>query len=163
MAISFQRSSHLYVHLMGLDISKHFQSKIRCLLALMLQLQLHHLMNNHSTINPRTELFYLNFIYASFNGTARDTTLQAGRSRDLVQIRRIFNWPNPSSCTMALGSTQPPTEMSTTNLLGVKGGLGVRLTTSSPSVSGCVVVKTLCYTPEGRGFESRWGGYFKLT
>jgi hypothetical protein len=36
---------------------------------------------------------------------------------------------------MDLGSTQPLTEMSTRNLLGVKGGLGVGLTTSPPSVS----------------------------
>jgi hypothetical protein len=30
----------------------------------------------------------------------------------------FFNLPNPSSRTMALGSTQPLTEMSTRNLLG---------------------------------------------
>jgi hypothetical protein len=36
---------------------------------------------------------------------------------------------------MALGSTQPKTEMSTRNLPGVKGGRRVRLTTSSPSAS----------------------------
>jgi hypothetical protein len=36
---------------------------------------------------------------------------------------------------MALGSTQPLTEMSTRNLPGGKGGRRVRLTTSSPSVS----------------------------
>jgi hypothetical protein len=47
----------------------------------------------------------------------------------------IFNWPNPSSRTMALGSTQPLTEMSTRNLPGVKGGQIVNLTTSPPSVS----------------------------
>jgi hypothetical protein len=37
----------------------------------------------------------------------------------------FFNLPNPSSRTMALGSTQPVTEMSTRNIgifLGVKGG-----------------------------------------
>jgi hypothetical protein len=33
----------------------------------------------------------------------------------------FFNLPNPSSCTIALGSTQPLTEMSTRNLLGGKG------------------------------------------
>jgi hypothetical protein len=33
----------------------------------------------------------------------------------------FFNWPNPSSRTMALGSTRPLTEMSTRNLLGGKG------------------------------------------
>jgi hypothetical protein len=33
----------------------------------------------------------------------------------------FFNLPNPSSRTMALGSTQPLTEMSTKNLPGGKG------------------------------------------
>jgi hypothetical protein len=36
---------------------------------------------------------------------------------------------------MALGSTQPLTEMGTRNLPGVKGGWWVRLKTSPPSVS----------------------------
>ena len=36
-------------------------------------------------------------------------------------VTGIFNWHNPSSCTMALGSTQPLTEMSTRNISwGVK-------------------------------------------
>jgi hypothetical protein len=48
----------------------------------------------------------------------------------------FFNWPNPSSCTMALGLTQPLTQMSTRNLPGgVKGGRRVRLTTLLQSVS----------------------------
>jgi hypothetical protein len=33
----------------------------------------------------------------------------------------LFNWSNPSSRTMALGSTQPLTEMCTRNLPGGKG------------------------------------------
>jgi hypothetical protein len=33
----------------------------------------------------------------------------------------FFNWLNPSSRTMALGSTQPLTEMSTRNLPGGEG------------------------------------------
>jgi hypothetical protein len=48
------------------------------------------------------------------------------------------NVPNPSSRTMALGSTQPLTEMNTRELpggVGVKGGWRVRLTTLPPSVS----------------------------
>jgi hypothetical protein len=49
--------------------------------------------------------------------------LQAGRS--LVRVPDevhffFFNLPNPSSSTMALGSTQPLTEMSTRNLPGGK-------------------------------------------
>jgi hypothetical protein len=45
----------------------------------------------------------------------------------------FFNWPNPSSRTMALGSTQPL--MSTRNLPGGKGQLAHKVTTSLPSVS----------------------------
>jgi hypothetical protein len=50
------------------------------------------------------------------------TMLQAGRSRVRVPMRWIFfNCPNSSSCTMALGSTQPLIEMSTRNLSGGGG------------------------------------------
>jgi hypothetical protein len=52
------------------------------------------------------------------------------------EVIGFFIWPDPSSCTMALGSTQPLTEMSTKNLHGgVKGGQHLRLTTLPPSVS----------------------------
>jgi hypothetical protein len=52
------------------------------------------------------------------------------------EVIGFFNWPNPSSHTMALGSTQSLTDMSTRNLpWGVKGGRRTRLRTSSPSVS----------------------------
>jgi hypothetical protein len=37
------------------------------------------------------------------------------------EVIRFYNWPNPSSRTMALGSTQPLTEMSTRNLPGGEG------------------------------------------
>jgi hypothetical protein len=48
----------------------------------------------------------------------------------------FFKLPNTSSRNMALGSTQPLTEMSTRNLpWGVKGGWHVRLTTLPSSVS----------------------------
>jgi hypothetical protein len=47
----------------------------------------------------------------------------------------FFNWPDPSSCTITLGSTQPLTEMSTRNRPGAEGGRRLRLTTSPPSVS----------------------------
>jgi hypothetical protein len=51
----------------------------------------------------------------------------------------LFNLPNPSNRTVALGSTQPLTEMSTSNILGMllgeKGGQRIRLTTLLPSMS----------------------------
>jgi len=31
-------------------------------------------------------------------------------------VRGIFHWHNPSGCTLALGSTQPLTEISTRNI-----------------------------------------------
>jgi hypothetical protein len=43
----------------------------------------------------------------------------AGSTHD--EVIWFFNWPNPSSRTMALGSTQPLPEMSTRNLPGGKG------------------------------------------
>jgi hypothetical protein len=42
----------------------------------------------------------------------------AGSIPDVIGF---FNWPNPSSRTMAVGSTQPLIEMSTGNLPGGKG------------------------------------------
>jgi hypothetical protein len=48
--------------------------------------------------------------------------LQAGRSRDRIPDEvDFFNLPNPSSRTMAPGSTQPLTEMSTRNIPGGEG------------------------------------------
>jgi hypothetical protein len=66
--------------------------------------------------------------------------LQAGRLWVwLFPMRPLnfFNLPNPSSCNMALGLSQPLTEMSTRKIpdsWGVKGGRRVRLTTLPPSV-----------------------------
>jgi hypothetical protein len=37
------------------------------------------------------------------------------------EVIGFFNWPNPSSRTVALESTQPLTEMSTRNIPGDKG------------------------------------------
>jgi hypothetical protein len=77
------------------------------------------------------------YVGARSNVVGWGTMLQAGRSRVRVPMRWIFfNLLNPSSRTMALGSTQPLTEMSIRNLPGgVKGGRLVRLTTLPPSVS----------------------------
>jgi hypothetical protein len=44
----------------------------------------------------------------------------AGSIPDVVGF---FNWPNPSSRIMSLGSSQPLTEMSARNLPGRKGRL----------------------------------------
>jgi len=52
----------------------------------------------------------------------------------------IFKWHNPSGRTMALGSTQPLTEMSTRLFPAGKGGRCVRLTTLPPSYA--VVMKS---------------------
>jgi hypothetical protein len=49
------------------------------------------------------------------------TMLQAGRWASSPDEVDFFNWPNPSSRTMALGSTQPLTEMSTRNIPEDKG------------------------------------------
>jgi hypothetical protein len=55
----------------------------------------------------------------SYTYTSSDTMLQVGRSRDQVPIIWIcFNLPNNSSSTIALGSTQPLTKISTRNLPG---------------------------------------------
>jgi hypothetical protein len=48
---------------------------------------------------------------------------------------QFFNWPNPSSCTVALGLTQPLTEMSTRQSFWGLLGRRLRLTTLPPSVS----------------------------
>jgi hypothetical protein len=66
------------------------------------------------------------------------TMLQAWRSQLRVPMRFFFffNLNNPSSCTMALGSTQPLTEMSTRKIPGgINHGWHVSLTTLLPSVS----------------------------
>ena len=63
--------------------------------------------------------------------------LQAGRSRArFPMVIRIFQGHNPSGLTVALGSTQPPTEMSSRNIsLGLKGGRCLRLTTFLSSIA----------------------------
>jgi hypothetical protein len=52
----------------------------------------------------------------------RGTVLQAGKLRVRVPMRSLdfFSLPNPSNRLMALGLTQPLTEMSTRNLPGGK-------------------------------------------
>jgi hypothetical protein len=64
-------------------------------------------------------------------------SLQAEKSGGSIpnEVTGFFNSPNPSSLSMALGSNQPLTEMSTMNLPGGKWERRVRLTISTPSVS----------------------------
>jgi hypothetical protein len=52
------------------------------------------------------------------------------------EVTGLFNWPNPSSLTMALGSTQPNRNEYQESSWGLEGGRRIRLTTSPPSVSG---------------------------
>jgi hypothetical protein len=54
------------------------------------------------------------------------TVLQAGRSRVRSPEVDFFNLPNPSSRTMAHGSTQPLTENSTRNIPGKYKGRPAR-------------------------------------
>jgi hypothetical protein len=63
-------------------------------------------------------------LWHRFLERGRGTNLQAGRPRVRVPMRSLdffSHFPNPSSRTMALGSTQPLTEMSTRDLPGSKG------------------------------------------
>jgi hypothetical protein len=57
--------------------------------------------------------------------------LQARRLRDQLLMGSLifFSAPNPSSSTIALGFTQPVTEMNTGKFFRVKRGPCVRLTT----------------------------------
>jgi hypothetical protein len=52
-------------------------------------------------------------------------------------VTGFFHLQNPSGPTMALGSTQPPTEMSTRIFPGGRGGRCVGLTTLPPSCAEC--------------------------
>jgi hypothetical protein len=81
------------------------------------------IVHSHNSIGPT--------FYVRHYATSRKV---AGSHPD--EVIGFFNWPNPSSRTMALGSTLPLTEMSTRNLPGgVKGGRRLGLTTLPPSVS----------------------------
>jgi cobalamin biosynthesis protein CobD/CbiB len=58
----------------------------------------------------------ISFMYGWHSATSRNVA-------DLIpnRVTGIFLWHNPSGCTMALGSIQPLTEMSTRNISwGVK-------------------------------------------
>jgi hypothetical protein len=63
----------------------------------------------------------------------------------------VFNWPNASSSTMVLGSTQPPTEMSTANLHAGKGQPEGKTEASPPSMSRLYKIgeASTCNNPVG--------------
>jgi hypothetical protein len=74
---------------------------------------------------PNINTVRLNAVGACGSVDGWGTMLQAGRSRVLSPDEvDFFNLPNPSSRTMALGSTQPITEMSTRNLPGMQRAAG---------------------------------------
>jgi hypothetical protein len=64
------------------------------------------------------EVIYLYIIGALYRVGGSGTMLHAGklRVRFPMMSSDFFNLPDPSSRTMALGSTQPQTEISTRNL-----------------------------------------------
>jgi hypothetical protein len=86
-------------------------------------------------IDPLQSLVY-NVSGARGSVVGWGTMLQAGRSSVWVPDEAdFFNWPKPTSRTMAMGSIQPLTEMSTRKFPGGKGSRSAGLTTLPPSVS----------------------------
>jgi hypothetical protein len=80
-----------------------------------------HFQSNNVSYKVLVSIFKVLFTLLGARGSVVGwgTMLQTGRSRVRVSMRWIlFNWPNPSSRTMALGSTQPITEMSTRKIPG---------------------------------------------
>jgi hypothetical protein len=56
-------------------------------------------------------------------------------------VIEIFHWHNPFGRTLAIGSTQPLTEKSATNISwGGKAGRCVGLTTLPPSCADCLEI-----------------------
>jgi hypothetical protein len=96
-------------------------------------------------VNPNLVSFILSLANLHTGGTRWRSWLRhcatnqkvAGSIPDGVGI---FHWHNPSSRTMALGLTQPLTEMSTRNVSWGKGGRCVRLTTLPPSCAECLEI-----------------------
>jgi hypothetical protein len=74
------------------------------------------------TCTPFTAYFHISEFLMWQHSWLRD----CATSRKVIgsipnEVIGFFNWTNPSSSTVALGSIQPPTEMSTRNLCGGKG------------------------------------------
>ena len=76
-------------------------------------------------------------------------------------VMRIVHWHNPSCHIMALGSTQPLTEMSTTNIpWGGKGGQCIVLTTLPPSCADCLEIWKPQPPGSFRAFPGPYKGWF---
>jgi hypothetical protein len=77
-------------------------------------------------IRSPSKLTQLSVLYKKNTGTRWRSWLRhyatnrkvAGSIPD--EVTGFFNWPNPSTCAVALGPTQPLTEMSTRNIPGGK-------------------------------------------
>ena len=74
-------------------------------------------------------------------------------------VVRIFHWHNPSGRTMALGSTQPLTEMSTRNISWGKGDRCVGLRTLPRSCADCLEI----WEPQPPGTHRACLGLFVAT
>jgi hypothetical protein len=79
--------------------------------------------------------YVLVFLKGSFYMPALNVGSRKVAGSILSEVIGFVNWPNPSSRTVAPGSSQPLPEMSTRNFFPrLKGGRSVRLITSPPSV-----------------------------
>jgi hypothetical protein len=82
-----------------------------------------------------------------------------GRGVRSPMVIGIFHWHNPSGRAMALGSTQPLTEMSTREyFLGGKGGQRVGLTTLPRSCAECLEIWKPLNLLEPSGPVQDWNG-----
>jgi hypothetical protein len=86
--------------------------------------------NSFALLNIWRNYYYFN-LYFLHSWLRHYATIRKVAGSNPDEVTGFFNWPNPSSRTMVLGSTQPLTEMSTRNLSGSKG----RPTNSPPSMS----------------------------
>ena len=115
-----------------------------------LLLEIHEKPSNYPTKqlkNRRSEIIFIltktDWWHAAGCAVGWGTALQAERSRGPFPdgVIGIFHWHNPSGCTMALGLTQPLTQMSTRNISwGGKGGRCVGLTTLPSSCADCIEI-----------------------
>jgi hypothetical protein len=82
--------------------------------------------------------YIVNFIKTLYEAGGNYATIRKVTGSIRYEFIGFFNRFNRSSSTMALGSTQPLTEMKIRNLPGVKGGRRLELASSPPFVSQVV-------------------------